>query len=91
MDVPTTPQKDPFDRDAQVQLNGSAALQSANDLSQGEQPKSMTITLKSRSPNGRDYVLTVTPEPGTSGADDRQIAINQNAVEDGCWEWERRL
>ena len=81
VDVPTTPQKDPFD----VTLRFSERVSGFDlmDDTSVEHIKSMTVALKSSSANGRDYVLTVTPEPVTSGATDF-IGINQNAVQDNA-------
>ena len=81
VNVPTTPQKDPFD----VTLRFSERVSGFDlmDDTSVEHIKSMTVALKSSSANGRDYVLTVTPEPVTSGATDF-IGINQNAVQDNA-------
>ena len=81
MNVPTTPQKDPFDVTIRFSERVSG-FDFMDDVPVGD-IKSMTITLKSRSADGRDYVLTVTPEPVTSGATDF-IGINQNAVQDNA-------
>ena len=77
VDAPTTPQKDPFD----VTLRFSERV-SGFDLSEDvpEQPKNAVITLKSRSANGRNYVLTVTPAPDTGQSD--IISVSRRAVED---------